>query len=183
MKRAQKILQPVVNWLKSGDGNILDFGCGFGHIGLLISQETGRKVTYLDVRKYPYTCPGVNVEIFDGKIIPYPEQEFDTTVIFSVLHHTPNPESSLREIIRISRNHILICEDLLVSKKQIRIEIIKDSIANGFLPHMTLQYKTETEWEDLFRDLGLTIEGKIYHESNFIFKFKHVSWLLGIGVD
>lgn len=67
MKRAQKILQPVVNWLKSGAGNILDFGSGFGHIGFLISQETGRKVTYLDVRKYPYTCPGVNVEIFDGK--------------------------------------------------------------------------------------------------------------------
>lgn len=180
IKRARQIVEPILPWLKEGAGTILDFGCGLGHVGYLISRATGRKITYLDVRKYPNTAPTVNLEVFDGKSIPFPNAHFDTTIIIFVLHHTPNPKASLEEVIRVSKNHILVCEDLLVSKNQVLSEVIKDTITNGFLPHMTLKYKTETEWEALFKDLGLTIEEKTYHESLFIFKFKHVSWLLSI---
>jgi ubiquinone/menaquinone biosynthesis C-methylase UbiE len=103
IKRARQVVQPVLPWLQSGSGTMLDFGCGLGHIACIIKQETGREITGLDVRRYPYTCPGVKVELFDGKCIPFHDGAFDTTVIFLVLHHTPDPRASFQEVLRVSR--------------------------------------------------------------------------------
>jgi SAM-dependent methyltransferase len=178
LKRARQVVDPVLPWLKTGTGNLLDFGCGLAHIACIIKQETGRSITGLDVRRFPYTCPEVPIEVFDGKTIPFPDNAFETTVIFTVLHHTPDPRASLQEVLRVSRRSVLLCEDLLVNRRQVFIETVKDSVANGFLPHMTLQYRMETEWEQMFKEMGLTVRNKTYHSSSFIFRFKHVSWLL-----
>lgn len=181
MKRAHDVIKPILHWFNNSTGPILDFGSGLGHIGYIISQESKREVTYLDVRKYPFTCPQINVEVFDGLEIPYPDKHFDSSIIVFVLHHTPNPQSSLEEVVRVTKRNIFICEDLLISEKDIKKEIIKDTIANGFLPHMTLQYKIEKDWEKLFIDMGLSIEEKVHYDSKFIFNFKHVSWMLKIN--
>jgi ubiquinone/menaquinone biosynthesis C-methylase UbiE len=178
MKRAHQLVQPVLPWLQGGTGNLLDFGCGLAHVACVIQQETGREITGLDVRRFPYTCREVPVEVFNGRSIPFPDGAFETTVIFTVLHHTPDPRESLKEVLRVTRRSVLLCEDLLLNRRQVLTETIKDTIANGFLPHMTLQYRTEAEWEQMFPQLGLTIREKKYHSSNFIFHFKHVSWLL-----
>ena len=159
---------------------MLDFGCGLGHAGCLISQITGRPVTYLDVRKYPYSCPEATIELFDGKHIAYPDAAFHTALIVLVLHHTPDPRESLAEVIRVTGKRIIVYEDLVQSRAQWITEAIKDTIANGFLPHMTYQYKMESEWEKLFTELNLSILDKAYFQSKFIFNFRHVIWYLGV---
>ena len=179
-KRAETVVNHVVAWLKDRDGNILDYGCGLGHIGYLISKKTGRPVEYYDVRKYPYPPDGVEIKVFDGKKLPCDDGEFDTSLVVFVMHHVPNPPDSLKDIVRVSKRYVLICEDLMRSKREMIVEAIKDTIANFFLPHMTLQYRIESDWEKMFEEMGLKIEKKTYFQTKYIFNFKHVAWLLSV---
>jgi len=179
-KRAETIVKHIIPWLTDQNGKIMDFGCGLGHIGYLVSRETGREVEYYEVRKYPYPPEGVNIKVFDGKTIPCEAGAFDTTLVVFVLHHVPNPETSLKEVARVSKRYILVCEDLMRSKREIFIEAIKDTIANFFFPHMTMQYRIENDWEKLFEEMGFTIEKKTYFQTKYIFNFKHVAWLLSV---
>ena len=135
-------------------------------------------MTYLDVKNYPYACPGVKVEVFDGKTIPYPDKAFDTTLIIFVLHHVPNPVASLREVMRVTSSDIILCEDWVRSKKEMVVEAIKDTVTNCFLPHMWMQYKLESDWEVMFAGLGLKIKNKTHFRSRYIFNFDHVAWQL-----
>ena len=180
IKRARPITEALIPLLDNINGKILDYGSGLGHIGLLISEYTNTNVEYVDVRKYPFTHPDVNITIFNGKILPYSTREFDVSIAIFVLHHVPNPRKSLEEMARVSERNLIICEDLIKSRGEFFIEMIKDSIVNCFIPHMTLQYKIESDWEEIFSDLGLNVQKKIYFESRYIFKFKHVAWLLEI---
>ena len=179
-KRAAVIVEAIVPWLMNKDGKILDFGCGLGHTGYLISLKTGRQVEYYDVRKYPYPPEGVEIKVFDGKKLPCDAREFDTTLVIFILHHVPSPADSLKEVARVSNRYILVCEDLLKSKGEIFVEAIKDGIANFFLPHMTLQYRIETDWEKMFEEMGFAIVEKTYFQTKYIFNFKHVAWLLSV---
>lgn len=180
LKRAMEIVEPILPWMMNSDGKILDFGCGLGHAGYLISQQTGRPVEYYDVRKYPYPPEGVEIKVFDGKKLPCDDGEFDTSLVVFVMHHVPNPPDSLKEVVRVSKRYVLICEDLMRSKREMIVEAIKDTIANFFLPHMTLQYRIESDWEKMFEEMGLKIEKKTYFQTKYIFNFKHVAWLLSV---
>jgi SAM-dependent methyltransferase len=177
MQRAHPVVEPLLPWLMDGTGRILDFGCGLGHVGFLISEQTKRGMEYLDVRKYPFACPGVEIKVFNRKEIPYPDKTFDTSLIIFVLHHVPKPLESLREIIRVSNREIVICEDLVRSKNELISEGIKD---NFFLPHMTMQYRIDSDWEKMFTEMGLIIKDKVFFNTNYIFKFKHVAWRLSV---
>ena len=179
-KRAVEIVNHILPWVANNDGKILDFGCGLGHVGYLISKETGRSVEYYDVRKYPYPPYGVEIKVFDGSTLACNDDEFDTALVVFVLHHVPDPETSLKEVVRVSKRYVLVCEDLMRSKNEMIVEAIKDTIANFFLPHMTLQYRIEKDWEKMFEEMGLTIEKKTYFRTKYIFNFKHVAWLLAV---
>jgi ubiquinone/menaquinone biosynthesis C-methylase UbiE len=180
IKRARPLAVSMLPLFPEKVGSILDFGSGLGHIGLMVSEYTGNPVVYVDVRQYPSTHPDIHITKFDGKVLPYDDGEFNLIMANFVLHHVPSPRNSLREIKRVSRRFIVIAEDLVKSRKEIRLEIIKDTIANFFIPHMTLQYKLESDWESLFSELGLSINKKIFFEDRYIFKFKHIAWLLEI---
>jgi SAM-dependent methyltransferase len=180
MQRAYPLVKPLLPWLLEERGGILDFGCGLGYIGCLISEQTKRHLAYVDVRKYPFTCPGLEVTMFDGIKIPYPDKSFDTTLIVSVLHHVPDPIKSLQEILRVSGREIIVCEDLVRSKKEMVTEALKDTITNCFLPHMWMKYKIDSDWEKIFIELGLKIKSKTYFKSKYIFNFNHVAWQLSI---
>jgi SAM-dependent methyltransferase len=179
-KRARQIATPILPWLARDHGPLLDFGCGLGHIGLLAAQTTQRPVTYLDVRDYPYTPPGVDISVFDGVTIPFPDNTFETTLVALVLHHTPDPPASLGEVVRVTRTSLVVCEDAVADRLDFYVESIKDSVTNCFLPHMRFQYHSDTEWEALFADAGLEVREKTHFGSHYIFNFQHVAWYLTV---
>ncbi len=178
--RASSIVKRILP-LVTGTGPILDFGCGAGHVVFQISLETGRCTHFLDVRSYPFIHPKVKVEIYDGSTIPYPDNFFETSFVIFTLHHTKNPTALLGEIVRVTSDNIIICEDLLKSRRLIFKEIIKDMISNCFYTKITMQYRTEEEWECLFEDCALRIVKKIYFNSNWFLRMKHVGWRLQIS--
>jgi len=179
-KRARQIVTPLMPWISIDRGSVLDFGCGLGHIGLLAAQATQRPVTYLDVKDYPYTPVGVGITVFDGVTIPFPDDFFDTTLVALVLHHTPDPPASLREVVRVTRTSLVVCEDAIADRMDFYVESFKDLVTNCFLPHVRFQYRTEAQWEELFAACGLEVGDKTHFESRYIFDFQHVAWYLAV---
>lgn len=177
MDRAVALAAPVLPWF-DGTGNLLDYGCGVGHLGYCISENSGRPITSLDVRAYPFSHPSLKVEIFDGKTIPYPDNYFDMALVAYTLHHTSRPADVLEEIVRVTKGKIVVSEDFLKNRRHVPLEAIKDIVSNYFYAHITLQYKTVRQWEDIFNELGLSIKDRIFHNSGTWIRFKHVSWLL-----
>ncbi len=179
-KRARLMVKKILP-LITGIGPALDFGCGMGHIGFQIFLETGRKVHFLDIKNYPFTHPKVKVEVYDGGTIPYPDNFFETSFVMFTLHHTNNPKTLLSEIVRVTNGNIVICEDLLKSRKYIFKEVLKDMISNCCYLGITKQYRTEKEWEYLFEDYALQIVNKVYFDSKLLFRMNHVGWQLNIN--
>ena len=179
-KRAHQIANPLLPWLERGSGPILDFGSGLGHVGSLAAQHTGRPVTYLDIKDYPYTAPGVKITVFDGKTIPFPEESFETSLGVLVFHHTPNPPAALAEVARVTKTSLVVCEDAIAGRRDFYVEAFKDTVTNCFLPHVVYQYRTEAEWEALFAASGLAVQDKTHFTSHYIFDFQHVAWYLSV---
>jgi SAM-dependent methyltransferase len=101
---------------------VLDVGAGDG---LLASQvlaiRTDLEWVALDTLARPATH--IPVEIFDGKRLPFADEQFDAVLFIDVLHHTDNQMSLLREAVRVSRDSI----------------VIKDHLREGFCAGPTLR--------------------------------------------
>jgi SAM-dependent methyltransferase len=90
MKRYSKLL----------NGKLLDVGCGTKpyrslfvvdeYVGLDIASESSRKL-------------GIADYFYDGKIFPFPAQEFDAVLCNQVLEHIFNPNEFLGEISRVMK--------------------------------------------------------------------------------
>jgi SAM-dependent methyltransferase len=86
---------------------VLDFGCGPGGMLPLIEQRNA--VAYgcdRDYRMVKYVA-GVfgqaQVLVYDGNTLPYQDGQFDVVVASHVLPHVGQPEESLRELARVTR--------------------------------------------------------------------------------
>jgi SAM-dependent methyltransferase len=131
----------------SKDSRIIDIGAGpcmiSGHL-----HRHGINTTSLDVVDENISKV-VNLELYDGNIIPYPDKSFDFSLLLTVLHHSYNPELLLREAFRVSHNAIII-EDIYDNVFEKYLTWFLDSLFNWqFLSHPHAN-KTLTEWNLLF---------------------------------
>ncbi len=97
-----------------GPEQFLDAGCGEGFVAeLLLRQFPGLRITGFDFNPASVALaeaknPGatfVTASIFD---IPYPANSFDLVGCFEVLEHQQDPRAALRELLRVSRRHVLL---------------------------------------------------------------------------
>ncbi len=89
---------------------ILDLGCGTGGYSKRL-QDDGCKVQALDVNEEYVAIAkklGVNAAHFDGQKIPLADNAVDTTFLFEVLEHVPEPEKLLSEIRRVTAKNVII---------------------------------------------------------------------------
>lgn len=106
----QKTYYPFIDFCKKFAGKrILDFGCATG--GYCLALE-----------KLNYDCVGVDVnEEFIKiaqqkgikaqlikKVLPFPDDSFDTVIMFELLEHVQNPDFLLKEAKRVAKKNILI---------------------------------------------------------------------------
>lgn len=94
----------------AGDGEVLDWGTGFGHVAFLLAR-LGREVRAFDVTREFWDVdpgllqtPGVT---FDGTVpgapLPYPDGAFATALSVGTLEHCPDEPRALHEIHRVLR--------------------------------------------------------------------------------
>ncbi len=182
-QRAATVVDNIADMLP-GDGTLLDYGCGVGYLGYEVEKRTSCRLTYLDVRPYPFMHPGIKLQCYDGKRIPCDDRAYDHSMAAFTLHHTKDAWEGLREMVRVTRKSIIICEDYIASPAHKYLEVVKDLVSNCFFTTITMQYRLVHEWEDMFSELGLSIKCKKQFKSYLIpYKLGHVAWLLKRSTD
>lgn len=121
--RRVRVLSRLLRELMPQGARVLDVGCGDGMLAKLIMQERPDVEMHgIDVllRKHSH----IPVRLFDGCVIPHPDESFDIVMFVDVLHHMSDP-------------NILVCEAARVARQSI---IIKDHTRNGLFADTTLRF-------------------------------------------
>lgn len=168
-KRTKKIINLFEEFIKE-DEKILDIGAGGGWIGQEIQNRKNAKVTLLDIISFNRT--DLKLVLYDGKNIPFPDNAFDTSLLIFTLHHGLNPLKVLEEAKRVSREKIIIIEDIptsLINKIFLYAwDVITNlpSLINPPGENITFNFKTTSQWQKIFNDLQLKIIFQKEFQSN-----------------
>jgi ubiquinone/menaquinone biosynthesis C-methylase UbiE len=85
----------------------LDFGAGDGWFAAQFETSgLARRVTAVDVQVRERCFKPV--EYYDGQRLPFADRSFDLVYAVDVLHHCPDPSTMLAEMLRCSRQWVLI---------------------------------------------------------------------------
>jgi ubiquinone/menaquinone biosynthesis C-methylase UbiE len=126
---------------------IIDIGCGTGHLSKIL-QDHEYDVLAIDVRNR-VQVEGIQFSLYDGKKIPVHDLSYDTSLLMTVLHHTPDPEAVIKEALRVSRR-VVIIEDVYESASEKIKTFVLDSVFNlEFFGHPHSN-KTDAEWKEYF---------------------------------
>jgi ubiquinone/menaquinone biosynthesis C-methylase UbiE len=154
--RARETVDHFAHYLQPGE-RILDVGSGICDITKLLIDQ-GQQVTALDVKDFSFV-PDVHPVLYDGQHMPFAPKQFDTALILTVLHHTPNPEAVLQEATRVARR-VIITEDVYYNIVHKYATFFMDSLLNlEFLGHPHSN-KTDAQWREVFRKAGLHVKGE-----------------------
>ena len=153
----------MVSFLKSTD-KIIDLGAGTGVYTQLLKRK-GFNVQPVDIKDYSYYSD-IGMCLYDGKHLPFKNNEFDVCLLRSVLHHSSHPEVVLKEAVRVSKK-LIIHENVITNIFQRYYTYLIDCIMNKELiePHTN---KTDREWLLLFKKLNLDLLNVI-DEKAFLF--------------
>jgi SAM-dependent methyltransferase len=96
------ILQALKEVLPQLSGTLLDVGSGYQPYRSLVTAPPSRVHTYvgLDLRWNLYRRPDLE---WDGHIIPLQDNVIDCALATEVFEHSPEPETTMREIQRVLR--------------------------------------------------------------------------------
>ena len=152
-RAAQRMCLDCQDFIQKGS-KILDLGCGSGIAGKSFQKFFQAEVIGADVqdnRIYP-----IPFELIDGKKLPFPEKSFDVVLISYVLHHSEDPTLLLKEAKRVTRDKIVIYEDLpegFLSRIICKIHGI--SFDKIFRNQSQTSFELGEEWEKIFREIRL----------------------------
>ena len=164
--RGKKLVSSFEKFCNKGE-RILDIGCGTCNITEILSNK-GFNISPLDIRDVS-VVDGINPLIYDGERVPFKDNEFDKSIILTVLHHTPNPVEILKEAKRVSQE-IIIIEDVYSNWFGKYWTYFFDSLFNlEFFGHPHSN-KSDREWKEVFNDLGLKLVDTQYFRTFLVFK-------------
>lgn len=145
---------------KSNHHKILDLGASNT---ILKNRYPLKNVTAMDI-----DGPGVQnggVEIYDGHHIPYPDNYFDTTILSFVLHHVPHQLQLLDEVKRVTRNDIIVLEDVIDESPSVSLAKFLTGLHYRIFeqdPDTTIQFQhNNKEWSAIFKKKQLRMLNNI----------------------
>ena len=104
-KRAAYLYSWYGDYLPS-QGKILDLGSGTGHNAQLIRRKRSLAVYEADVSNM--NMFGQKPILFDASYLPFPDNEFNATMLLFVLHYAPDPAILLKEVARVTNGSIIL---------------------------------------------------------------------------
>lgn len=136
---------------------VLDIGSGVGHALNVLAD---------DYHATPIGCDVVASTqhvhrycLFDGRRLPFADKSVDVAMLIFVLHHAEEPAVLLGEASRVARRAVLVVEDTPRTELDHRwgaIHIKSFNRRHG-IPWEG-RIRTETEWKQLFRFIGLPLK-------------------------
>ncbi len=166
--RAEKIVQLFENQIPR-ESRILDLGGGWGFYAEPLKKR-GHAPLVLDVVNPGYQK--APVVLYDGSRIPFPDQSFDVTILVTMLHHVPDPQALFKEVLRVTRQKVVVVEDLYHHAVGRFWTLCRDRILNvEFMAHPH-QFRKDGEWREFFKVAGFEVSS---------FK-SFYAWLLGFRI-
>lgn len=169
-KQAGYFANPRRDWLDAMAANpdlaVLELGCGAGATGAAALRE-GRCGTWVGIERQGAAASAAALvlsEVIVGDVdsleIPYPEASFDLLIMGEVLEHLPDPEATLRRLVRFVKpggealastpniGHWRIVAGLLAGRF--------DYDAEGVMDRTHLKWFTPRSLKRAFEQAGLT---------------------------
>ncbi|MDO8623717.1 MAG: methyltransferase domain-containing protein [archaeon] len=149
-----------VSLLCKNNQTILDVGCDDGTTAEKIIQfNPTLKIVGIDIQEDRMSR--IPRKIYNGKVIPYPNNSFDVVMALDVLHHTEDVLSLIKEMKRVSRKYIIIKDHMIYSKYSRWLICFTDWISNApYGIKSSYNFPTKNEWERYFNELNLKVTDK-----------------------
>ena len=158
------LLNHLNEYLISSNKNrirILDVGTGDGKISsILMNKNNSFDIVGIDT--YKWETNTIPVKLFNGKVIPYKNNEFDFVLINDVFHHANEPELLFDECVRVSSN-LIIKDHMKENLYDYLVLKFLDIIGNsGFGVTSPCNYFSKIKWFKLFQKNNLHLLSIVY---------------------
>jgi SAM-dependent methyltransferase len=142
-------LDLVVAWCEPGPGvTVLDVATGGGHVARRL-REAGAQVVTVDA------APGMEPDaIAPADHLPFADASFDAVACRIAAHHFPDILAALKEMARVARERVVICDNVFVSETSEEADRLRD-------PSHVRNYGV-AEWESFFELAGLRVAEEAY---------------------
>jgi SAM-dependent methyltransferase len=139
-----KDLDLVVEWCEPGPGvNVLDVATGGGHVARRL-REAGATVVTVD------PAPGMGADTTaSAEELPFADASFDAVACRIAAHHFADVLAAVREMARVAKHRVVICDNTFVSESSERADRLRD-------PSHVRNY-SQPEWHSFFELAGLEV--------------------------
>ena len=149
-------LDLVVAWCEPAPGvTALDVATGGGHVARRL-RESGAQVVTVDA------APGMQPDVIaPADHLPFADASFDVVACRIAAHHFPDALAALREMARVARHRVVICDNVFVSEVSEEADRLRD-------PSHVRNYGA-AEWHSFFQLAGLEVadEAFIVRDTDF----------------
>ena len=137
-------LDLVVAWCEPGPGvTVLDVATGGGHVARRL-REAGAQVVTVDA------APAMEPDaIAPADHLPFADASFDAVACRIAAHHFPDVLAALKEMARVARDRVVICDNVFVSESSEEGDRLRD-------PSHVRNYAV-AEWHSFFELAGLRV--------------------------
>jgi ubiquinone/menaquinone biosynthesis C-methylase UbiE len=135
-------LDRIVEWA-AGARTALDVATGGGHVARRL-REAGLQVVTSD------PAPGMQPDVVNrAEELPFADDAFDVVACRVAAHHFSDVEAAVREMARVSRDRVLVVDNVFLSERAEEAERVRD-------PSHVRNY-SEDEWRGFFEAAGLRV--------------------------
>lgn len=137
-------LDLVVAWCEPAPGvSVLDVASGGGHVARRL-RESGAQVVTVDL------APGMEPDVIaPADHLPFADASFDAVTCRIAAHHFPDVLAAVKEMARVARHRLVICDNVFVSESSEEADRLRD-------PSHVRNYGV-AEWESFFELAGVEV--------------------------
>jgi SAM-dependent methyltransferase len=147
--REGRDLDLLVEWA-AGARTALDVATGGGHVARRL-REAGLDVVSCD------PAPGMRADVVcRAEHLPFADASFDVVACRVAAHHFENVDAAVRELARVSRDRVLVADNLYLGEREEEADRLRD-------PTHVRNY-TEDEWRAFFDTAGLRVDNVVRFE-------------------
>jgi len=157
-------LDLVVEWCEPGPGvTVLDVATGGGHVARRL-REAGATVVTSD------PAPGMGADTTaPAEHLPFADASFDAVACRLAAHHFTDVLAAVKEMARVSRDRVVICDNTFVSEVSEEADLVRD-------PSHVRNYAV-AEWESFLELAGL----EVVEERHLSRPLEIEPWLARVG--
>ncbi len=144
-------LDLVVAWCEPGPGvTVLDVATGGGHVARRL-REAGCSVVTVD------PAPGMAPDVIAAaEHLPFADGSFDAVACRLAAHHFHDVLAALREMARVARSRVVVCDNTFVSEASEEADRLRD--------RSHVRNYGQAEWRSFFELAGLEVAEEAFLE-------------------